>query len=90
MKTRNGFVSNSSSSSFVLPKSAITAQQYDDLQEFCIIPVGEWGDSWDINSDRDTVSGFTCMNNSGSDVGGLEDWMKKNNFPMNIIEWEHD
>jgi hypothetical protein len=90
MKVRQGFVSNSSSSSFVVAKAYLTGLQIGQLIEFCEHPVGEYRDTWNITVDEYNVRGFTCMNNNMSDEGGLEDWMTKRGFPMPAIVWEYD
>ena len=70
MKIRNGFVSNSSSSSFIVDLSKIKkikkrrkiakkifSCKYDDQ---------EWGDEsdrWSIEQDGDIIRGFTSMDN---------------------------
>ena len=61
MKIRNGFVSNSSSSSFVISTSDLTMRQYDQLEKHyhhC-----DRGDSWIINYGKENVTGYTHMDN---------------------------
>lgn len=90
MKARSGFVSNSSSASFILDKRYITPDDIQKIKEYCQ-NVGEgdnqcW-DSWSIDEDNDFVRGFTIMDN-----GYLLEWIKKNlNLPLNAIaSWEGD
>ncbi len=90
MKVRQGFVSNSSSSSFVVAKAYLTGLQIGQLIELCESPVGEYKDSWYITVDEFNVRGWTSMNNNMHDAGGLEDWMEKNGFPMKAVVWEYD
>lgn len=88
MKIRKGFVSNSSSSSFVVAKSRMTDEQINALETYCLLPIGPYNDSWTITVDEHYVKGFTCMNNNTDEPGGLEDWFAKNNIVG--IKWEHD
>jgi len=71
MKIRNGFVSNSSSSSFVIRKSALSADQldkilnHDKVGKDLGISYSDWG--WDINVTDQYVIGNTSMNNFDMD-----------------------
>ena len=83
MKIRNGFVSNSSSASFVLKTGKLSKEKIDLFEnllkkgddgifyEFC---VGH--DCWTCVKIEDQFSGDTFMDN-----GYLEKWFKKNKFP---------
>lgn len=78
MKTRTGFVSNSSSSSFMIPRSALTDEQVEMIVDHIdrakeIDPKG-YGfegqyyctaahDAWDIKVTEHFVGGFTTMDN---------------------------
>lgn len=89
MKTRKGFVSNSSSSSFIILKDALTREQIVSLINFCSQPVGIYRDSWDVYESEHYISGHTVMYNScGEGDEGLTDWFRKNNFPMKMIKWD--
>ena len=87
MKTRLGFVSNSSSASFVIDKRYTTAEMIQRLKDYCNnIGEGEnqcW-DYWVINENEDFVSGFTTMDN-----GGLYDWICANlDIPLKaVVHW---
>lgn len=90
MKWRVGFVSNSSSSSFVVPRSCLSTDQLERLLEKCGTPVGRWEDRWHITLDAETVRGFTIMDNGFDEDDGLKAWMEKSGFPMEAVVWEHD
>ena len=86
-KIRTGFVSNSSSSSFVVQKSNITPKQLDQIRNHRNrLPVEEWNyDSWELYEDDDKISGQTsmdnfCMPEYFSDIG-IND---------KDVEWEND
>jgi hypothetical protein len=71
MKIRNGFVSNSSSSSFVISKHFISAHQLEQIRNHS--KLGEemgipWTDyPWDITENEHEVEGYTSMNNFDMD-----------------------
>ena len=61
MKFRNGFVSNSSSSSFVISKAALTKEQIDKLLEYT--DSKENNDGWNISEEEYFIKGWTHMDN---------------------------
>ena len=69
MKRRTGFVSNSSSSSFIISNSKLTLGQIDDIQNHSEVakksmPEIEWAeDSWNIGIGHDFVRGSVFMDN---------------------------
>jgi hypothetical protein len=67
MKTRNGFVSNSSSSSFVIQKKSLSPFQIDCIKNHDILAKNANLDyaeySWNISETEDTISGYTSMDN---------------------------
>lgn len=67
MKTRNGFVSNSSSSSFVISKHFISAYQLEQIRNHVEV-AKEMGldyseEGWSISENEHEVKGYTFMDN---------------------------
>lgn len=81
MKIRNGFVSNSSSASFMVPKSSLNYAQGQMLLEFGASDDNE--DGWNVYEDKDCIRGFTIMDNEA-----LDRWADKVGFPVSLLEWE--
>jgi len=93
MKIRNGFVSNSSSSSFVVRKSMITALQADQIRDHVKVAkeldpegLGAWAEDgeWRIfTHEDDVISGSTGMDNFSMseffDLIGISD---------DAVEWD--
>jgi hypothetical protein len=69
MKIRNGFVSNSSSSSFVVALSVLTEKERRKILDYEKVSDensdNDYRDNWSIRVDeyRGVISGFTMMNN---------------------------
>ncbi|HLD91374.1 MAG TPA: hypothetical protein VI911_10215 [Patescibacteria group bacterium] len=81
MKIRNGFVSNSSSSSFVINKSELTREQIYLIHDACLEP-GFDADPWLITETETTVEGFTSLDNFS-----MADYFDKIGIPEDKIEW---
>jgi hypothetical protein len=80
MKRRYGFVSNSSSSSFVIIKDKLTEDQLNQLLEYD--DDEDNYDGWGIRIRGEFVSGSTMMDN-----GTIYDFIKKLNIPQEIINF---
>jgi hypothetical protein len=94
MKTRNGFVSNSSSSSFVVKIDALSLvqramilnhadatrmlHQLDNKVTIC-----EEGDQWDIKEEEGKIIGSTWMDNFD-----MQQFMQEIGVPMHAVEWD--
>lgn len=79
MKRRLGFVSNSSSASFVVALNKITSEQLEKLYNWC----GENGWSCHVDEEAGLAQGWTSMDN-----GELSEWLEKemiNNNPVRIM-----
>lgn len=67
MKIRNGFVSNSSSASFVIKLNKLTEQQIEMIKNHRfwgkIYGVEYSDDEWSISINDETISGYTTMAN---------------------------
>lgn len=93
MKIRTGFVSNSSSASFVVnidkinAKDALRLMEYNsaDSITFSATP-REWKDSWSmtVDYDRGVIRGFTSMDN-----GDLGEYMFKHGIDEDLFVWEN-
>ena len=85
MKIRNGFVSNSSSSSFVIKLDDINSRQkmgiYDHRKE--LEKDGCEDDAWDISENANVIKGTTSMDNFD-----MEDYLTNTlNIDNIYIEW---
>lgn len=76
MKLRTGFVSNSSSASFVVKKENLCDDHIFKLLEF----EGDW---WEITQTDEEISGYTVMDN-----GALEEYLEQNGINQTRVKIE--
>jgi len=85
LKIRTGFVSNSSSASFVLLKKYLTE---DQIKKILVcnekeLKIEDYGESWHIREEEDVITGSTTMDN---DI--LHGIIYEMNPPMKaLLEW---
>lgn len=91
MKIRNGFVSNSSSSSFVILKDQLTKTQISMIKNHITVSQAlddnwnfyDFTDSWSIEENEHYISGDCVMNNFPMDMY-LDDII---NIDLDYVHW---
>jgi hypothetical protein len=88
MKIRSGFVSNSSSSSFIVSLKDISASDLKKIFDYSDnksteLPICR--DGWSFSVEGDVLHGFTIMDNDD-----LDKYLKEQNISTEKFQWEHD
>ena len=81
VKIRKGFVSNSSSSSFVASTARLTEDEIQMLLDYTLSDENEDGWTITVDEDKGLVEGFTSMCN-----GAFPEWVEKKG--LNKIRFE--
>jgi hypothetical protein len=81
VKIRAGFVSNSSSASFVLRKEFMTEEQVTQVIDY-LTNVNE--EHWNWDNKEETINGWTSMDNEY-----LTNFLKDINIGMKAVDWDH-
>lgn len=86
MKTRQGFVSNSSSASFVVALNMLTQTEIDTIMAYEeITKCGRYNDSWIIwiNQDKGVIQGCTSMDNED-----FSNYLENNDIDAGKFVWD--
>lgn len=87
MKTRNGFISNSSSGSFIINKNCLSDLQIDNIKNHATSLYFKRNsnhkyDAWNISEDEFCIYGRTSMDNFD-----MWEFLRVIGVDMNMVEW---
>lgn len=82
MKIRNGFISNSSSSSFIVNLNNISKQDLDKIQEYGMSDKND--DNWYFYIENDCLTGYTSMDN-----GIFDEFIRENSINTGDFKWSN-
>ena len=90
MKVRNGFVSNSSSSSFVIAKSKLNNKQIEAIKNHRVIVIGlgndefdRWWGEWQIEETDTEIKGSTTQDNFN-----MREFLNVIGVDYTCVEWD--
>lgn len=88
MKTRNGFISNSSSSSFIISKNCLSELQINAIKNHATTSYFKRNacneyDAWNIDEDEFCIYGRTDMDNFS-----MDDFLRVLGVNMSIVKWD--
>lgn len=93
MKIRNGYVSNSSSASFVIPLDMLCDCKIDSIHNHvqeaqkhkAYYDFGDVEDGWSITQEEHYILGYCVMDNFDMHTF-LHDYLK---IPGNVVKWDY-
>jgi hypothetical protein len=81
MKRRIGFVSNSSSSSFIISRQYLSYEQIDKIKNH-IDRVERFDDRWHIDEEEDYIKGYCDMDNFN-----MREYLENIGVNMEKVSW---
>jgi len=84
MKKRQGFVSNSSSSSFIVPTKALSAKEISKIKAHDSVALS---DSWYVREEEDSLDNSFLIGSTDMDNFDMTGYMRKVGVDMNYTQW---